>query len=563
MKTDVIITNFYLERVQLYIEGYVNNIDLKSSSFYIQNPTEKISLQPNQVYIENSKFKIRINTVNINEGDFLPASRYLLIVQDTKKNIAQLDSKYLNPQFYDLEENEIESYNKLESENQKNNFLLKKLEVKFRHGGVSKNYIYTITPQIARDLNEFIINISFKKPKPKLNYVQSKKQNIRKRYNKNSFFIRDFIFKSLFTISKILNKKRRNTVLFTSDSRAQLSGNLKFVFDKMIEKNLDRKYNIHFIFKRHVSERRSFINKIKFPILLGKANYIFLDDYHPMLINLKFRKDQEIIQVWHAVGAFKTVGYSRIGKKGGHFYHYKNHRYYTKTFVASEHDVPIYGEAFGIKDKNVIPTGVPRTDAFFDENYREKGKNRVYSKYPNIKNKKVILFAPTFRGNGHRTAFYPFFKIDLDRLAKYALENNAVILFKMHPLIQNKIQIPQKYEKYLIDVHDYSDINDLLFITDLLISDYSSVVYEYALLQKPMIFYAFDLEDYVATRDFYVNYTDFVPGKIVNNFTELMDAIENEDYETYKIDTFLNKYFKFLDGKASERLVDNVFNLPN
>src|SRR5699024_7062691 len=253
---------------------------------------------------------------------------------------------------------------------------------------------------------------------------------------------------------------------------------LKFVHDKMIERNLDKKYKFRFIFKPHVSERRNILSKIMFPVLLGKSDYIFLDDYHPMLIGLKFRKKQEIIQVWHAVGAFKTVGFSRIGKKGGFFYHYKNHRYYTKSFVASEHDVPIYGEAFGIKDKNVIPTGVPRTDVFFDESYKDLSQKRVFSKYPNIEDKKIILFAPTFRGNGHRTAFYPFFKLDLERLASYAKNNNAVILFKMHPLVRNNIKIPKKYENYLIDVHDYTDVNDLLFVSDLLISDYSSIIYD-------------------------------------------------------------------------------------
>ncbi|MDK9844886.1 CDP-glycerol glycerophosphotransferase family protein [Staphylococcus equorum] len=559
MEPEVIITNFYWERVQLYIEGYVKGIDLRDSNFYIENPTEDLTLKPNDVSIKKNEFKLRLNTVNINNGNYLPSNRYLIVLENKQKNIGKLSQEFLNNAFSNLTEDELEKFNGLETENKKENFLLLKSKIIFRHGGKSQKTTYTVTPCIAKDLNEFVLGVTLKMPKPKPSFLKQKKNNLLAKYNKNSFVFRKFMFNLLFNISKLFNMRKSNTILFTSDSRAKLSGNLKFVHDKMIERNLDEKYKFRFIFKPHVSERRNMLSKIMFPVLLGKSDYIFLDDYHPMLIGLKFRKKQEIIQVWHAVGAFKTVGFSRIGKKGGFFYHYKNHRYYTKSFVASEHDVPIYGEAFGIKDKNVIPTGVPRTDVFFDENYKELSQKRVFSKYPNIKDKNIILFAPTFRGNGHRTAFYPFFKLDLERLASYAKDNNAVILFKMHPLVRNNIKIPKKYENYLIDVHDYTEVNDLLFVSDLLISDYSSIIYEFALLKKPMLFYAFDLENYIETRDFYINYPEFVPGKIVRNFNDLMKAIENKDFEEYKIDLFLNKYFKFLDGKATERLVRNIF----
>ena len=113
--------------------------------------------------------------------------------------------------------------------------------------------------------------------------------------------------------------RKGNTVLFTSDSRSEMSGNFKFIYDEMLKRNLDDKYKIHSLFKPNISERRNFKDKFKFPYLLGKADYIFVDDFHPMLYKVNFRKSQEIIQVWHAVGAFKTVGFSRTGKKEDHF----------------------------------------------------------------------------------------------------------------------------------------------------------------------------------------------------------------------------------------------------
>ncbi|MCT1652900.1 CDP-glycerol glycerophosphotransferase family protein, partial [Staphylococcus saprophyticus] len=90
-------------------------------------------------------------------------------------------------------------------------------------------------------------------------------------------------------------------------------------------------------------------------------------------------------------------------KKGGPFFNSVNHRNYTKAFVSSETDIPFYGEAFGIKEQNIIPTGVPRTDIFFDENYEKEIVTKMKAELPIINEKKVILFAPTFRGSGHHT----------------------------------------------------------------------------------------------------------------------------------------------------------------
>ena len=104
----------------------------------------------------------------------------------------------------------------------------------------------------------------------------------------------------------------------------------------------------------------------------------------------------------------------------------------------------------------------------------------------------------------------------------------------MHPFVKNKLEIPRQYQEYFVDVSEFREVNDILFVTDILISDYSSLVYEFAVFKRPMLFYAFDLEDYITSRDFYEPYETFVPGKIVETFTELMIALEHGDYEAEK-----------------------------
>ena len=125
----------------------------------------------------------------------------------------------------------------------------------------------------------------------------------------------------------------------------------------------------------------------------------------------------------------------------------------------------------------------------FDESYKTRIKQSLETKLPIIKIKSHS-FAPTFRGNGHRTAHYPFFKINFARLASYCEEHQATVLFKMHPFVRNKLNIPAIYSKYFLDISNYREVNDVLFITDILISDYSSLIYEFSVF-KTNAFYAF------------------------------------------------------------------------
>src|SRR5699024_12432718 len=99
MEPEVIITNFYWERVQLYIEGYVKGINLKDSNFYIENPTEELTLKPNNISIKKNEFRLRLNTVNINKGNYLPSNRYLIVIENKQKNIGKLSQEFLNNEY--------------------------------------------------------------------------------------------------------------------------------------------------------------------------------------------------------------------------------------------------------------------------------------------------------------------------------------------------------------------------------------------------------------------------------------------------------------------------------
>jgi CDP-ribitol ribitolphosphotransferase len=347
-------------------------------------------------------------------------------------------------------------------------------------------------------------------------------------------------------------------IAFTSDSRGEIGGNLKIIHDRMRERGLDRTLDLIMLFKPSITVRRSAFDRLRLAWLLATADVILLDDYQPAVYSVDYPPDVRVIQVWHAWGAFKTVGYSRVGKPGGPNPWSRVHKTYTHATVSSQHEVPFYAEAFGIPEDRVIPTGVPRMDRFLDPERRERGRRAALAAFPAAAAATTVLFAPTFRGSGARGAYYDTDLLDLPALHAVCVEKNAIVLFKMHPFVTERLAIPEELRDRLIDASDTRVVvNDLLRVTDLLITDYSSIVFEYATLRRPMLFFAYDLEEYAATRDFYVPYEEFVPGRIVRTFPELLAAMRSDDFQAEKLDAFVERYSR-LDGSATDRIIDQL-----
>ena len=193
---------------------------------------------------------------------------------------------------------------------------------------------------------------------------------IKKRLQK----LRQIVYISLYKLFCIFNRLDDNKVLFLSASRASLTGNFKFVYDEIKKR---KKYEINMMLKSNLKIKYSIKQKIKLVRLISTSKYIFLDDFYPMIYALKLRKGTELIQLWHAMGAFKTVGYSRMNKEGGPSKHSLTHKNYTGTIVSSESIRKNYAEAFGISIDKVHSLGIPRTDIFFNEKYVSNSTNHA------------------------------------------------------------------------------------------------------------------------------------------------------------------------------------------
>jgi CDP-ribitol ribitolphosphotransferase len=375
--------------------------------------------------------------------------------------------------------------------------------------------------------------------------------------------VRRAVFRLLVSASKVLAGRGRRRILFTSRLISEMSGNLKVVHDRMVERGLDRDNELISMLKPGITERWAFRDRFRLASTLARADVIVLDDSFLPLTWVDLRERVRIIQLWHASGAFKTVGYSRAGKPGDLNPFLRTHKNYTAAIVSGDFDVPFYAEAFGIPEDRVVPTGIPRMDRFFDETARLAGITAARAAFPEIVGRETILFAPTYRGEAIRDASYGFEHLDYAAFHALCVERDAVVIIKMHPFVQQPLAIPEPFRDRILDGSAAGiDVNDLMFAVDLLITDYSSVVFEFSTLGRPMLFFAYDLEEYVASRDFYVPYESFVPGRIVRTFPELLDAIRREDYESEKVAAFAAGHFAHLDGGSTDRVIDELILAP-
>lgn len=354
--------------------------------------------------------------------------------------------------------------------------------------------------------------------------------------------------KVVFAIAKRLPVQRK--VVFATNKTEELVGNLQFLHVATIK--YFSTWGTH-VYSKQLNP--SFISRVRQYYTMGRAAVMFLDDYYHQLYGLRGRENGDIIQVWHAAGAFKKFGLSSLGAIDANSYDFEvtAHGSYTKVLASSSAIRDFYSEAFNVPVRDVLPLGVPRTDMFFDGAHIAEVKSMFVNEYPQLQGKKILLYAPTFRGTPRERVQFQI-QLDLDMMAK-SLGDDYVLLLKLHPAVKQGVQIPNHLNEFVLDLSASADINDLMLISDILITDYSSVVFEYSLLQRPMIFFAYDLEDYLNERGFYYDYTSFVPGPIVKETAEMIRLIQQGNFDMEKVNTFADKFFDFRDGKATERIL--------
>lgn len=383
----------------------------------------------------------------------------------------------------------------------------------------------------------------------------------------NTFFrkiktlIKIVTFKLIGLFFRIKYPIEEKKVFFISDVRNELGGNLKDMYDYLEGKG----YNRQVFCKRKRTDRTTRADFVKIIKQLTTSQFILLEDVLDYIGFMHVREGQQICQLWHGAGAYKRFGFSRLKNEKGKLRIHKGYRKYAKAITSAASIRECYAEAFDIDIEKVQATGIPRTDVFFDKNYIREKKQALYKEFPQLKERKVILFAPTYRGTKVRDAAYNFDMLNLDGLYNQ-LGDEYLFIFKWHPAAYNNILLQgkdvydlEKHKGFYLDLSQNRDINDLLLVTDILITDYSSVIFDYFLVGKPVIYYVYDLEEYSAGRGLYYDFEDYVYGSIAKTQKELIQAIKSEDLMPEKRTIFQNRFMEACDGRSTKKTYQWIF----
>lgn len=361
----------------------------------------------------------------------------------------------------------------------------------------------------------------------------------------------------------------RKIILFESNLGRNYTGNPRAIYEEMIRQGLDRQYRCYFILedmktKLPGSAKKIKKNRFRYFFLFSVAGLWVSDSRLPRYI-IK-RPETIYIQTWHGTPLKKLAldmdtvfmaGETGIESYKQHFY--ENTRTWDYLISQNQYSTDIFRRAFAFQ-KEFLEIGYPRNDVLFRHN-NEEDILKLKEELGLPKDKRIILYAPTWRdnefyGNG-RYKFNP--ALDF-QILKEELGKDTVMIVKYHYLIMDAVDwSPYKGFIYSFDMNH--DISSLYLVADMLITDYSSVMFDYSLLKRPMLFYCYDLEEYKdSLRGFYFDFLSEAPGPVVKTTDRLVEAIKAYQgdlwFDRYK--AFSEKYNHADQGRASEIVVSLI-----
>lgn len=287
---------------------------------------------------------------------------------------------------------------------------------------------------------------------------------------------------------------------------------------------------------------------------IATSKVVILDSYCILISILKHRKRLKVIQMWHSMGTMKKFGYQILGLAEGAnkklALEMKMHKNYDYIFASSQAYAPYLVEGFGYGLDKVKIYSLPRVDLLTSKKYKDEISNKIQKVYPKVKEKKNIVYCPTFRKDEKKMTE------EIEKIVGKINYDEYNLIIKLHPL--SKIEINNKK---VINDKNFSSF-EMLFIADYIISDYSCIIYEAAVLNIPLYFWTFDLKHYLDTRGLTFDFQKEVPGVVSENIEDIIQAIQIGEYNYNKLQEFRKKYVTNIEN-CTKQIVDFTIEIMN
>lgn len=379
-----------------------------------------------------------------------------------------------------------------------------------------------------------------------------------------------YVQKVAFNFMRILFSTKKNKIVFESGLGKQFSDSPKRIYLQLISKNYPNNYQFIWIYNGYNIPKTPNLKIVKrfsfgYYYHLATAQYWVNNQNFPKY--LKKPKNTIFLQTWHGTPLKKMLNdIKKLTREQPNYVRQMNkvNSRWDYLISPSSYATAAFETAFR-PQAEILETGYPRNDIFFmSQKQKQILKTKLTSMW-DIGDKKIILYMPTFRDDEKdirdRQAF--FLHLDLESLYN-ALRDEYVILFRQHAIVKTKVYIPDYFSDFFIDVTNYSDVQDLYVIADVCITDYSSVMFDFSITKRPIIFYVYDYYQYKNTlRGFYMNFKKEAPGPLVFDTSQLIKTIINienikSEYAD-KYEKFYDKYNRLETGNATKEVIKKVF----
>ncbi len=346
-----------------------------------------------------------------------------------------------------------------------------------------------------------------------------------------------FFLNIIYSFFKVFKTQKKITFISRQSNEITLdyeilSNQLKKVHNDYKIVVLTKKIDNRFLYSFHMLKQMYHI---------ATSKVVILDSYCIAVSVLHHKKSLRVIQIWHAIGSMKKFGYAMIGKEEGSTKEiadlFKMHKNYDCILISSKSFIKDFIEGFNVKPDIIKEIPLPRVDLLLDKNYKEEKRKELYKKIPQLKNKKNILYCGTFRKE------QPNNSKNIDDLVKEIDFSKYNLLYKPHPFNTVTSDDPRI-------IKNFKSTFEALMVSDYVICDYSSIIYEAGLLELPVYIYAYDYEEYSKKRELNFDMKKEIPTLFTKSPKKIMERIEQNDFKYEEFKKFTYKNVTLPKGKS-------------